>query len=150
MSYLRTAPWGAVCLCFFAIALSSPVAAEAPRVANAPPALRAALHQLWDSNPHVEAAGAAVDAARARGRAAAQPVYNPSLAVEGENADVDRRTVGLSLPLDLSGKRRARVVESDAAVRAAEAQLQLQRRDVAARWLKAWTSARWSARQTAL
>ena len=150
MSYVRTAPWGAVCLCLFAVALASPVAAETARVTSAPPALRIALHQLWESNPQVESASAALEAARARSRAAGQPVYNPSLALEGENADVDRRTVGLSLPLDISGKRRARVVESDAAVRAAEAQFQLQRRDVATRWLKAWTSAKWAARQSAL
>jgi len=137
MSYLRTAPWGAVCLCFAAACFASP----------APPALRAAVHQLWANNPEVEAARAALDAARARTRAAEQPVYNPSLALEGENADVDRRTVGLSLPLDLSGKRRARTIESEAAVRAAEAQLQLQRREVAARWLKAWSSATSATRQ---
>jgi cobalt-zinc-cadmium efflux system outer membrane protein len=139
MSYLRTAPWGAVCLCFAAACFASP----------APPALRAAVHQLWANNPEVEAARAALDAARARTRAAEQPVYNPSLALEGENADVDRRTVGLSLPLDLSGKRRARTIESEAAVRAAEAQLQLQRREVAARWLKAWSSATSVTRQRA-
>ena len=150
MSYVRTAPWGAVCLCLFAVALASPAAAETARVTSAPPGLRNALHQLWGSNPQVESASAALEAARARSRAAGQPVYNPSLALEGENADVDRRTVGLSLPLDISGKRRARVVESDAAVRAAEAQFQRQRRDVATRWLKAWTSAQWSAQQSAL
>jgi cobalt-zinc-cadmium efflux system outer membrane protein len=149
MPHSRTALVGAVCLCLFALSPAATAAAEA-RVASAPPALRTALHQLWESNPQVESANAAVEAARARSRAAGQPVYNPSLALEGENADVDRRTVGLSLPLDISGKRRARVVESDAAMRVAEAQLQWQRRDVAARWLKAWTSAQWSARQSAL
>ena len=150
MSYVRTAPWGAVCLCLFSLAVAAPVAAEAPRATSPSSALRAAVYRLWESNPQVESAVAAVEAARARSRAASQPVYNPSLALEGENADVDRRTVGVSLALDISGKRRARIVESDAAVRAADAQLQLQRRDVAARWLKAWVSAQWSARQSAL
>lgn len=149
MSYLRTAPWGAVCLCFAAASLASPASVEAAHPTAAPPALRAAVHHLWANNPEVEAARAALDAARARTRAAAQPVYNPSLALEGENADVDRRTVGVSLPLDLSGKRRARTIESEAAVRAAEAQLQLQRREVAARWLKAWSSATSATRQRA-
>ncbi|APG06598.1 transporter [Luteibacter rhizovicinus DSM 16549] len=106
--------------------------------------------RLRDSSPQVEAADATVEAARARSRAAALPLYNPSLAVEGENADVDRRTIGVSLPLDLSGKRRSRIVESDAAVRTAQAQRELQWRDVASRWLKAWTSATWTARQSAL
>lgn len=150
MSYLRSAPWGAVCLCFFSTAFASPVTPEPAGVTSAPPALRAALHQLWDKSPQVEAAQASLEAARARARAASQPVYNPSLALEGENADVDRRTVGLSLPLDISGKRRARVIESEAATREAEVQLQLQRRDVATRWLKAWASAQGSARQSAL
>lgn len=149
MSYLRTAPWGAVCLCFVAASLASPASTDVPRPPAAPPALRTAVQQVWANNPEVEAAYAALEAARARTRAAAQPFYNPSLALEGENADVDRRTLGVSLPLDLSGKRRARTIESEAAVREAEAQLQLERRDVAARWLKAWSSATSAARQRA-
>src|SRR6187402_829240 len=136
MSYLHHAPWGAVCLCLFTAAVSLPAAAGAP-VPGAPPAVRDALRRLRDSSPQVEAADATVEAARARSRAAALPLYNPSLAVEGENADVDRRTIGVSLPLDLSGKRRSRIAESDAAVRTAQVQRDLQWRDVALRWLKA-------------
>ncbi|KLD68043.1 TolC family protein [Luteibacter rhizovicinus] len=149
MSYLHHAPWGVVCLCLFTAAVSLPAVAGVP-VTKAPPAVRDALLRLRDSSPQVEAADATVEAARARSRAAALPLYNPSLAVEGENADVDRRTIGVSLPLDLSGKRRSRIVESDAAVRTAQAQRELQWRDVASRWLKAWTSATWTARQSAL
>lgn len=149
MSYLHHAPWGAVCLCFFTAAVSLSAVAGVPET-KAPPAVRDALLRLRDSSPHVDAADATVEAARARSRAATLPLYNPSLAIEGENADVDRRTIGVSLPLDLSGKRRSRIVESDAAVRTAQVQRDLQWRDVALRWLKAWTSVTWTARQRAL
>lgn len=152
MSSFARAPWGAVCLCLFAVAVApaSPAASQPSGLASASPALRATLHRLWETNPEVEAASAVADAARARARSAARPVYNPSLTLEGENADVDRRTAGISLPLDVSGKRRARVIEGDAAVRAAEAQLERRLRDVAARWLKASVSAESSARQVDL
>jgi len=149
MPYLHHAPWGAVCLCLFTAAVSLPASAEVSPT-TAPPDVRDALLRLRDSSPQVESAAASVEAARARARAAALPLYNPSLAVEGENADVDRRTIGVSLPLDLSGKRRSRIVEGDAAVRTAEVQRELQWRDVALRWLKAWTASTWTARQSAL
>ncbi|HEY9132977.1 MAG TPA: TolC family protein, partial [Dyella sp.] len=64
-----------------------------------------------------------------------------------ENADVDRRTASLSLPLDLSGKRSARTARSVAEFEVSDADYTLVRREVAARWLKAWTAAELSARQ---
>ncbi|NID14521.1 TolC family protein [Luteibacter yeojuensis] len=112
--------------------------------------VRAALHALWSDSPQVQAADAAVRAARERARAAAQPVYNPSLQLEGENADVDRRTAGASLTLDVSGKRKARMAEGDAELRSREARYALERRDVALDWLKAWSSVVLSREQGAL
>jgi cobalt-zinc-cadmium efflux system outer membrane protein len=143
MFTLRTALSGAVCVCLCVGAHASPIAA-------APLPLRARIHELWARNPHVQAAEAELLAARARTRAAAQPVYNPSLSLEGENADVDRRTASASLALDLSGKRRARVQEGDAAVHASEAALVLRRRDMAVQWLKGWVSLMLAHRQSAL
>jgi cobalt-zinc-cadmium efflux system outer membrane protein len=98
----------------------------------------------------VQAARADLDAAQARARAAAQPLYNPSLSLDAENADANRRTAGISLPLDLSGKRRARASQGEADLLAAEAGYNLLRRDVATRWLKAWSTAALAARQSEL
>ncbi|MCE5232299.1 MAG: TolC family protein [Mizugakiibacter sp.] len=108
------------------------------------------MQRVWQVSPEVQASRADRDAARARARAAAQPLYNPSITLDAENADVNRRTAGISLPLDLSGKRRARASQGDAQLRAAEATYDVRRRDVAARWLKAWSTAALATQQSAL
>ncbi|WP_225427851.1 TolC family protein [Dyella tabacisoli] len=100
--------------------------------------LTRAVRALWTGNPEVQVARAELEAARARARAAHQPLYNPSLELAAENADVDRRTIGVSLALDLSGKRRARGAVGDAELDVAQAAYEVVRRDVAARWLKVW------------
>lgn len=147
MSVLRSVPFGAVCLLYAALLGAAPVA-ESPPAAAAP--LRAALQAVWMASPEVQAAQAERDAARAHARTAAQPLYNPELSLEAENADVDRRVAGLSLALDLSGKRRARADRGEADVQASEAGYALLRRDVAARWLKAWSGAALAQRQEEL
>src|ERR1700750_878005 len=111
MFSLRAAPWGAVCVLLAATVSASPSPGDPSSSLKPPPALQAALRDLWANSPQVQVAEAELRAASARARAAAQPVYNPSLQLEGENADVDRRTAAASLALDLSGKRRARVAE---------------------------------------
>lgn len=159
----RTAPLGAVCLWLAAdafvssaratpsTAVAAPSAPTTPTTAvSAPPALRDALYRVWSESPQIQAADAERRAAQARARAAAQPVYNPSLTLDAENADVDRRTAGASLALDLSGKRRARVAEGEAAVRAGEAAYAIERRDIAVQWLKAWCASLLAARQSEL
>ncbi|EIL94169.1 Outer membrane protein, probably efflux family protein [Rhodanobacter sp. 115] len=108
------------------------------------------MRRIWQASPEVQVARADLDATQARARAAAQPLNNPSLSLDAENADVNRRTAGLSLPLDLSGKRRARASQGEADLLAAEATYNLVRRDVAARWLKAWSTAALAARQSEL
>ena len=112
------------------------------------PALREALRTVWNASPDVQTARAELEAAHARARAADQPLYNPTLSVEAENADVDRRTAGIGLELDLSGKRRARATEGQAQLRASEAVFEIARRDIAGRWLKAWSATALAARQT--
>ena len=146
MSFWRTAPWGAVCVLF--VATVSAVPHEYDALSS--PAVRAALRDVWAKSPRLQAAEAELRAAQARARAAEQPVYNPSLQLEGENADVDRRTVGASLALDVSGKRRARIAESDAEVRAKQAALALERRDIATDWLKAWIGVTLARKQSEL
>lgn len=158
MSVFRSVPIGAACLLYAALLSAAPV----PPLSDPPPAagtrapsllsspLQDAVRRIWQASPEVQAARADLDAARARARAAAQPLYNPSLSLDAENADVNRRTAGLSLALDLSGKRRARASQGDAEVLAAEATYDLLRRNVAARWLKAWSTATLAARQSEL
>lgn len=148
MSVLRAALAGAACLFFIVTAAASPVADTPAPLAVSP--LQGAVRAVWGASPDVQAARAEVEAAQARVRAASQPVYNPSLSLDAENADVDRRTAGLSLPLDLSGKRRARTSQAEAAWRSREASYELLRRDVASRWLKAWSGAALASRQREL
>lgn len=116
----------------------------------APVEIGRAIRELWTLSPEVRAARAELEAAGARARAAGQPLYNPELALSAENADVDRRTVGVSLGLDLSGKRKARRAMGEAGVVAARAGYDQVRRDIAARWLKAWFAARLAVRETEL
>ncbi|MBB3228252.1 cobalt-zinc-cadmium efflux system outer membrane protein [Luteibacter sp. Sphag1AF] len=146
----RIAPWSVACALFAAAASASTDHGDIPLSMASPPALRQAIVELWAGSPDVQAAGAELRAAQASASAAAQPLYNPSLQLEGENADVNRRTVGASLSLDLSGKRRARMAEADASVRSREAAYALARRDVAAAWLKAWSAATLARQQTEL
>ena len=142
MSFLRSVPVGTVCLWRRATSLVEPAAAPAP--------LREAVQAVWQASPEVAAARAGRDAAQARARAAARPLYNPELQLEVENADVDRRVAGVGLTLDLSGKRRARAAQGEAVAQVGEAAYALARRDVAARWLKAWVAQAQAAHQVEL
>ena len=148
MSAFRAALFGVACLL---CAWAAPAQESAGNPAGyAHPSLRQALRSVWDGNPDVQAARAELNAAQARARAAAQPLYNPTLILDAENADVDRRTAGLSLALDLSGKRGARAGQGNAAVQASQAAYDLLRRDTAARWLKAWSTLALAAQQRQL
>ena len=113
-------------------------------------ALRDSLHALWDSSPQIRAARADLDAARARERASQQALYNPTLSLDAENADVDRRSASIGLTLDVSGKRRARAAEGAAVLQAGESAFEIARRDLAAHWLRAWTATIIAQRQAQL
>ncbi|TCV93811.1 cobalt-zinc-cadmium efflux system outer membrane protein [Luteibacter rhizovicinus] len=128
----RTVPIGAVCLLFAALANATPPAAPAE--------LRDAVRRVWAASPELDVARANRDAARARADAAAQPLYNPTLSLDAENADVNRRTAGLSLALDVSGKRAARTRAGQAAFASSDLSYALTQRDLATRWLSAWTT----------
>lgn len=154
MRVLRTAPWRAVGL-LWCVAVATAPGVRAARgvdlpVTAAPAPLRAAVEGVWTASPDVQAAGAELDAAGARARAAAQPLYNPSVTAEAEDADVNRRTVGISLPLDLSGKRQARATRGEAELRASAADYDLYRVAIAQRWLTAWSGAALASRQVEL
>jgi len=147
MFLLRPASLGAVCLLCAGALDAAPVDF---RQVSAPPAWRAALQAVWSASPEIAAARAELEAARARAAAAAQPLYNPELSLEVENADVKRRVIGIGLPLDLSGKRRVRGAQGDAKLRAAEASFAVARQALAVRWLKATTTATLASRQSEL
>lgn len=149
MSVLRAALFGTACLFSVAGAAALPIEVDPPAPAAASP-IGGAVQLVWAANPDIQAARAELEAAQARVRAAAQPVYNPSLSLDAENADVNRRTAGLSLPLDMSGKRRARTSQAQAQWRSREASYEVLRRDIASRWLKAWSAAALAARQREL
>ncbi|MGP1665796.1 MAG: TolC family protein [Rhodanobacter sp.] len=140
MSVFRSALISAVCVLSAALLNAAPVSGVSSASMTAPAALRSAVHEALLASPELAAGNADWEAARANARAAAQPLYNPSLLLESERADVDRHTIGVGLTLDLSGKRRARAGAGAADERVAEWSHTLLRRDVAGRWLKAWST----------
>ncbi|MHC1481316.1 TolC family protein [Frateuria aurantia] len=148
MYLIRMAPCGVLCV-LLGWAVDGR-AADMAVFSAPPPDLRRAVQDLWENNPQVQAAAAALLAAEERAKAAAQPVYNPTFQLEGENADVNRRTASVGLTLDVFGKRKARVTESEADVRVRRAAYALQRRDIALDWLKAWTGVELTQEQSVL
>jgi cobalt-zinc-cadmium efflux system outer membrane protein len=123
-----------------AVPVPAPVS-SASSPTGLPADLAFALRDILQSHPEVGEARAEVESARASARAAGRPLYNPSLQLDAENADVNRRTASVNLTLDLSGKRRARAAEGEAGLRYAQAAYDQVRQDVASRWLKAWFAA---------
>jgi cobalt-zinc-cadmium efflux system outer membrane protein len=119
--------------------LSGPaIAVQAPD-SLAPAPLREALQAAWQQHPSYRATEAQLAAAQARLDAAGQPLYNPELALEGEEQGRDRTaTAGVNLTLDLSGKRRVRRDAAAARVDQATAEARLRRRDFARQWFASW------------
>ena len=64
--------------------------------------------QVLRDNPQVQAARAALEAARARTRAAGKPLFNPELELDAEQATDQTTFLGLSQTIDWSDKRSAR------------------------------------------
>ena len=136
-------------LCLLACAtLSCPAFAAATQ---APPELRRALADAWQRHPAARATDATLAAAEARADAAGRPLYNPELEIESEKEGTERRsTAGLSLTIDMSGKRRARRDAALATLDVAQAQAQLRRREFATNWLVAWAERRSAAERVAI
>ncbi len=78
------------------------------QVANATSQLGNWTGQVMTDHPAIQAADAAVDAARARADAAGQPLYNPQLEFEYENSDTETKAGGISQAIDWADKRGAR------------------------------------------
>ena len=115
--------------------LASVAMAEMPDVAD--PALSDWINEVILQNPEMQAAQAAVDAARGRFRAADQPLFNPELEFEYENSEIDTTTGGLSQTLDWADKRGARTAVANFEQAAVDAELQSIRQALATGLLQA-------------
>lgn len=132
----RRSPTAAIACALLLLAGSSQaIEPSADPLVQAPPALAAAVRRVWESSPGVRAAEAKLEAARFGAEAESQPRYNPQIELELENADVDRRRLGVSQTIDWSGKRRAHTAAAAAAVVAAEAERDQARQQLALEWL---------------
>lgn len=133
----RAVAWLAIAL-FACLLAGQAWAAQAPG-AMAPAPLRAALLAAWQRHPSYRATEAQLAAARARLAAAGQPLYNPEVELTREEEGDERTsTAGLSLTLDISGKRRVRRDAAAARVDQATAEAQMHRRDFVKQWFASW------------
>ncbi len=105
-TYLRAG----LCACLAAsatLAWSSELSSEQPPFSTEKGGgLSLFINRILDENPEIQAARAAVEAARARVQGAGLPIYNPELALEGEKTEsVDNYGIGLTQTIDLHDKR---------------------------------------------
>lgn len=131
---------------------TTPVEAEqtSHHFGRAPQELVAAVQAVWETNPAVRAAQAKLDAAQARTQAAERPLYNPTLELGAENADTERRSIGISQAIDWSGKRRARATVADAQADAVTAECDQVRQQIGLEWLGGWVRTQAAVEQVAL
>ncbi len=87
--------------------------------------LAAIVNHALESNPEIEAAKAAVDAAQARLTGAGLPLNNPELEMEAEHTDISTYTLGISQTIDWYNKQ-------DAMEQALRAELNVARTEVTA------------------
>jgi cobalt-zinc-cadmium efflux system outer membrane protein len=107
------------------------------QVANAMSQLGNWTGQVMTDHPAIQAADAALAAARARADAADQPLYNPQLEFEYENSDTQTTAGGISQAIDWAGKRGARASVAENELRMAEAGRAAIRESLAAEILSA-------------
>ncbi len=91
--------------------------------AGAAPALQQLARDYLAEHPAAQAARADLERALAEARAVGQPLYNPEIELDYEDATDVTKTIGFSQTLDWAGKRRARDTASQDSVRAAQAAL---------------------------
>jgi len=126
----------AACGCGLVAALAVPAQIKASQAAPSP-ALTALVSQALDNNPGVQAARAALAAARAREDAAGRPLYNPELELETEKTAVRTTTLGLSQTIDWHDKRSVRAEAGRYDRAASEAALTQARQELAVQMLAA-------------
>ncbi|GIX17742.1 MAG: hypothetical protein KatS3mg119_1928 [Rhodothalassiaceae bacterium] len=100
-------------------------------------ALRDYVAQILANHPALLAARADVDAAEARMRAAGQPLYNPELDLEYDNALDNGARVGVTQRFNVVGKRAARKAVGAAALKAAETRYRILRKQLTTNLLNA-------------
>jgi len=96
-------------------------AAASVHASDISPALKQLVQNFLAQHPAAQAARADLERAEAEVRAAAQPLYNPEVELEYEDATDVTKTVGLVQTLDWAGKRRARASAGRDSIRAAQA-----------------------------
>ncbi len=106
-------------------------------VAAAPPSLAEFMARVWEGNPAVQGAEAALEAARARLEGADRPLHNPALELEAERGEADLAAVGLSQTIDWSDKRGARSAVARHELELARAALAQRRQQIASEVLDA-------------
>jgi cobalt-zinc-cadmium efflux system outer membrane protein len=94
------------------------------------PVLSRFVQSVVETNPRVRAARASIDGSQALRNAAAQPLYNPEINLDAENADIETRTIGISQTIDWAGKRVARTTVAESDQLAAEADYKIARWEV--------------------
>lgn len=87
------------------------------------PAVTQLVSAVLEANPRVQAARAAAQAADARARAAGQPLYNPEVEIDAEQAESKTTSLGLRQAIDWSDKREARGNVASQEQMAAQAEL---------------------------
>lgn len=98
-----------------------------------------AVVSAWQQHPAMRATDARRAVAQARLEAARQPLYNPSLNLGYDREGTDRtNTFGLSMALDINGKRRARVDAATSRVMQSDAETHVARRTFIRNWLASW------------
>jgi len=107
------------------------------QVANAMSQLGNWTGQVMMDHPAIQAADAALVAARARADAADQPLYNPQLEFEYEDSDTQTTAGGISQAIDWADKRGARASVAENELRMAEAGRAAIRESLAAEILSA-------------
>lgn len=92
--------------------------------------LNAFIYQVLANNPSIQAAQANVAAAQARQNAAAQPLYNPELTGEAQQATDKVYAAGINQTVDWANKRNARSQVGTAEFQIAKAQLSVLRQQL--------------------
>jgi len=103
----------------------------------ASPALNPFMQQIWNNNPDIKSAEAALEAAKARKFAADKPIYNPEIDVEAERTDINALSIGFSQSVDWGNRQSAASQVANANIQAAQAELALQRTRLAEEILSA-------------
>ena len=116
-----------------AVAAEHTASAAESSTADTPlsPAVTQLVSRVLEANPRVQAARAAAQAADARARAAGQPLYNPEVEIDAEQAESETASLGLRQAIDWADKRGARGSVASQEQTAAQAELRAVEQNIA-------------------